>query len=611
MELKYKDMIKALNAVEEERNIPADVIIEALKEAMAKAYKKDAELSDIDVVAEINSKTETIDLYQNYEVVENVEDDELEISLEDAREIKADAVLGDRISRKIEITGMSRAAATLAKNVMRQKIREAEKVAVYDEYIGQLHEMVLGVVESVKDKFTLVNLGRTVAMMPHSAGIPGERLTEGQKLRVVITEVSRETKGSQVLVSRADPMLVRRLFEKEVPEIYQGIVGIKAIAREAGERTKMAVMSHNADIDPIGACIGPRGSRVQVIIDELHGEKVDIFQWNDDLTELVKNALAPAEIEAVLPGDDERSLLVVVREDQLSLAIGKRGKNARLAVKLTNHKIDIKTRAEIEEMGRDYDALLEAAEARREEMRKAAAKREIERMEAEAREAEAKRLAALEKLASKGQIVEEDDELIPEEMQEVVRDRVIDEYEMKPEKSEEETAETAEAAEPAAEPEETPAETPVEEAAEEIEEPAEEISEEEAEEEAEPEEEEEETAEPVVEKPVSKKHADIEDMAAKNTYVSVFEKLASASKPKQQDSKNRRKKPKKNDEEDFKINNKELEERIRKSMNTIDTRPVYTDEELDEIEAQQLAEEESEYDIDYDEYEEYYDEDDN
>lgn len=599
MELKYKDMIKALNAVEEERKIPSEVIVEALKEAMAKAYKKDAELADIDVVAELNPKRETIDLYQNYVVTDNVEDDELEISLEDAREIKPDAVLGDKVSRKIEITGMSRAAATLAKNVMRQKIREAEKVAVYDEYIGQLHEMVLGIVESVKEKFTLVNLGRTVAMMPHSAGIPGERLTEGQKLRVVITEVSKETKGSQVLVSRADPTLVKRLFEKEVPEIFQGIVEIKAIAREAGERTKMAVMSHNPDVDPIGACIGPRGSRVQVIIDELHGEKIDIFQWNDDLTELVKNALAPAEIEAVLPGEDERSLLVIVSADQLSLAIGKRGKNARLAVKLTNHKIDIKTREELEDMGLDYDKLVVAAEARKEQMRKEAARREIERMEAEAREAEERRQAALEKLQNRTGIVEDEDELIPEEMQEVVRDRVNDEYAMKPEETEEEKTEApVQAEEPAAEPVSEP--EPEEEA---VTEP-----EEEPEETEEPEEEPEET---VVEKQASKKHADVEDMAAKNTYVSVFEKLASTSKPKQNDFKSKKKKSRKSDEEDFKVNNKELEERLRKSQTIIDNRPVYTDEELDEIEAQRLEEEEREYDIDYDEYEEYYDEDDN
>lgn len=592
MELKYKDMIKALNAVEEERKIPADVIIEALKEAMAKAYKKDAELSDIDVVAEINSKTETIDLFQNYIVSENVEDDELEISLEDAREIKPDAVIGDKVSRKIEITGMSRAAATLAKNVMRQKIREAEKVAVYDEYIGQLHEMVLGIVESVKEKFTLVNLGKTVAMMPHSAGIPGERLTEGQKLRVVITEVSKETKGSQVLVSRADPVLVKRLFEREVPEIFQGIVEIKAIAREAGERTKMAVMSHNPEIDPIGACIGPRGSRVQVVIDELCNEKIDIFQWNEDLTELVKNALAPAQVEAVLPGEDDRSLLVIVDNDQLSLAIGKRGKNARLAVKLTNHKIDIKTRDELEEMGLDYDELLQAAQAKKEQMRREAERREIERLEAEAREAEERRQAAIEKLrAEKGVQEAEEDNFIPEEMQEVMSDRIRDEIAMKPEEEEEEK------------PQEEP-EQPEEEI---IEEPA---PEEEVEEEIIEETEEEAPAEEEKETSVSRKHADIEEMASRNTYVSVFEKMASSSRPKQDNKPNRRKKNKKNDEEEYKLSNKELEERLRKSMNTIDMSPVYTDEELDEIEAQQLAEEESEYDIDYDEYEEYYDEDD-
>lgn len=598
MELKYKDMIKALNAVEEERNIPAEVILDALKEAMAKAYKKDAELSDIDVVAEINEKKQTIDLFQKYTVVEDVEDDELEISLEDARELKADAQLGDVISRPIEITGMSRAAATLAKNVMRQKIREAEKVAVYNEYIDQLHEMVLGIVESVKEKFTLVNLGKTVAMMPHSSAIPDERLTEGQKLRVVITEVNKETKGSQVLVSRADATLVKRLFEKEVPEIFQGIVEIKAIARDAGERTKMAVYSHNPEVDPIGACIGPRGSRVQVIIEELHGEKIDIFQWSDDITELVKNALAPAEVNAVLPGDDERSLLVVVDPDQLSLAIGKRGKNARLAVKLTNHKIDIKTREELEELGYDYDELLAKAEIRREELRREAERREIERLEAEARAAEERRLAAAAKLAAeraaRGETEAEEEELIPEEMQEVMRDRIRDEIAMKPEDSEETEEEAAPAvSEPVKEPE------------------AAAVSEPEEEEAVEAEEEEEETEEETAaEKPAPvKRHADLEEMAAKNTYVSVFEKLTEASKPKQSDRPKRKKK--KGEEEEYKVRNKDLEEQIKKNLAAVDNRPIYSEEELAEIEAAQLEEEEREYDFDYDEYEDYYDEDNN
>ncbi|MBQ9153951.1 MAG: transcription termination/antitermination protein NusA [Solobacterium sp.] len=597
MELRYKDMIKALNAIEDERRIPESVIIDALKEAMAKAYKKDAELSDINVEAEINEKKQTIDIYQIYNITENVEDDELEMELEDARQYDPEAVLGGTVRRKVEITEMSRAAATLARNVMRQKIREAEKVAVYNEYIDQKDDMVLGIIESVKDKFTLVNLGKTVAMMPRSAEIPGERLSEGQKIRVVITEVNKDTKGSQVLVSRADPMLVRRLFEKEVPEIFQGIVEIKAIAREAGERTKMAVMSHNAEIDPIGACIGQRGSRVQEIIDELHGEKIDIFQWNEDITQLVKNALAPAEIKAVLPGEDERSLLVIVDADQLSLAIGKRGKNARLAVKLTNHKIDIKTREELEEMGKDYDTLVAEAEVRLEAMRRERERREIERLEAEARAAEEKRMAALaalaEQRAAEG-VSEEPEELIPEEMQEAVAEKIHTEFAMKQDEEEHEeeapaaepVQEAAEAAEPAAE------EEPVQEA-EAAEEPA--VSEPEAEEE------EEETAEPA--KQPGRTRANLEEMASKNDYVSVFEKFANTSKPKTAEKPKRRKR--KSDEDEFKTRNKDLEAMLKKDINP-DFKPVYTQEELDEIEYQQELEEESQYDIDYDEYEDYY-----
>ena len=592
MELNYKEMIKALNAIEDERRIPESVVIEALKEAMCKAYKKDAELSDINVEAEINEKNSTIDIYQIYNVVENVEDDELEMSLEDAREYKEDAVLGDMVRRKVEITTMSRAAATLARNVMRQKIREAEKVAVYNEYIDQLNEMVLGIVESVKDKFTLVNLGKTVAMMPRSAELPGERLVEGQKLRVVITEVNKDTKGSQVLVSRADPMLVKRLFEKEVPEIFQGIVEIKAIAREAGERTKMAVMSHNDEIDPIGACIGQRGNRVQEIIEELHGEKIDIFLWNDDITQLVKNALAPAEVEAVLPGDDDKSLLVIVNEDQLSLAIGKKGKNARLAVKLCNRKIDIKTRAELEEMGKDFDTLLAEAEIRREEMRRERERREIERLEAEARAAEEKRLKAAEELIRKanenGPAAETEEEIIPEEMREAVKEKIRTDMAMLPEETPAEPAAVETPAEP-----ETPA----------VEEPVSEEPEQPEETPAEPE-------TPAVEEtpaaePKNKRiKADLEEIAAKNEYVSVFEKLADTSKPKTPEKPKRKKR--KGDDDEFKTRNKILEQQLRKDI-SVDIKPVYTEEELEEIERQQLEEEESKYDIDYDEYEDYYD----
>ncbi len=580
MEIKYTQLLNAIRGVEDDKNVPENIVLEALTEAVAKAFKKDSELQDIEVKAEINKKSKTIDIYQYYNVVEEVEDDELEISLEDAKKIDSNAELGGQVREKKEITSMSRAAASLAKNVFRQKIREAEKVAVYNEYIDQKDEMVIGTVESVKDKFTLISLGKTVALLSKSAEIPHEKLIEGQSIRVVITDVQKETKGSQVLVSRADATLVKRLFEKEVPEIYQGVVEIKSIAREAGERTKMAVLSHNPDVDPIGSCIGPRGSRVQKIIDELHGEKIDIFQWSDDITELVKNALAPAEIISVLPGQDDNSLLVIVSEDQLSLAIGKRGKNARLAVKLTGHKIDIKTRQELEEMGKDYDELLAQAEVMKQKLAEQAKAKDVERQKAAAKEEEEKRLAAIAKFRAENPdaIVDEDEEYIPEEMMERVNDTIIDEISNQPDEEEHQEA---------------PAEEPVVEAVEEtVEEEKPVVVEKTAE-----------------EKEASRKHADLEELAKKATYVSHFEKLVDSSKPKNTDSKYKKKKKK--EEEEYKVRNKDLEEQIKKNLLVADNRPVYSEEELAEIEAQQESEAEKEYDIDYDEYEEYYDDDEN
>ena len=599
MELNYKNMLKALALVEDEKNISEEVILDALKEAMAKAYKKNAELQDIDVVAEINEKKKTIDLYQNYTVVasdDDVEDDELEIGLAEAKAYDANAEVGGIIRRPVEMTDMSRAAVSIAKNVLRQKIREAEKVSVYNEYIDKKDDMVLGEVESVKDKFVLVNLGKATALMPRSAQIPNERLREGQQIRVVIKEVNRETKGSQVLVSRADPMLVKRLFEKEVPEIYEGTVEIKAIAREVGDRTKMAVISHNPDVDPIGACIGPKGQRVQRVIEELKGEKIDIFTYSDDLTELVKNALAPAEVIAVIPQNDAHNLLVIVDEDQLSLAIGKRGKNARLAVKLINRNIDIKTRRDIEDMGMDYDAMIAEAEARREEIRLENLRRENARKVEEAKAKAEERIAAghrkLEALG--GKAMAEDDDFIPDEMMEGLDDRVYASIDMAAAESEAEE------------------DTPVQEIpAEETYEPVETVIEpEEIEEETE--ENEEEIVEEVMEKKQeSRKHANLEEMAANNTYVSRFEKLADTSKPKQ-DTKFKKKK-KKDEESTYKVSNKELEKQLKEKLavSKAAAKPIYTEEELAEIEAQQEAEEEREYDIDYDEYEDFYDEDDN
>ena len=387
-------------------------------------------------------------------------------------------------------------------------------------------------------------------------------------------------------------MLVKRLFEKEVPEISQGIVEIKAIARDAGERTKMAVISYNPEVDPIGACIGQRGSRVQEIIEELKGEKIDIFNWSEDFTVLVRNALAPAEILKVLPGEEDRSLTVIVDEDQLSLAIGKKGKNARLAVKLTGRKIDIKTRAELEEAGIDYDIFVMEGEARAAEMQAEISRRESERKEALRIEEEQKRQAKLEALArqkaDEAAAAAAEEDVLPEEMQEMMSERIRNEI------AHEATHEETPAA-PAVE--EKPEEAP-----EVIDETPEEVIEKPEAVETKPEVEEEET---VVAKDTRKKKADLEEVAARNDYVSRFEKLADTTKPKQ--AAPAKKKRKKGDDDGIKTRNDELLRQL-KSQGTDIAKPIYTEEELEEIERQAQEEEDAKYDIDYDDYEEYYEE---
>lgn len=381
MKFKLDDLVTAMQAIESDRKLTKEIVVEALQEALSKAYRKHIEIPDALVRVDVNHASGNIKVYQQRLVVENVEDDELEISLEDAKRVNQNLELGDFVEEEVDIKDFGRAAVILAKNVMKQKIREAEKLVVYEEYCDKVDEMVIGTIESVEEKFCIVNIGKTLAMMPKNQQIPNEQYREGERIRVVITEVNKETKGAQVLVSRADATLVKRLFEKEVPEIYQGIIEIRAIAREAGERTKMAVYSRNENVDPIGACIGPKGQRVQVVIDELGGEKIDIFEWNDDVTELIKNALAPAEVLAVIPSEERKGgLLVIVADQQLSLAIGKRGKNARLAVKLTGSKIDIKAASDIEAQGIDWKAIaLKQREEylARQEAEKAAAQQEI------------------------------------------------------------------------------------------------------------------------------------------------------------------------------------------------------------------------------------------
>ncbi|MBQ7889225.1 MAG: transcription termination/antitermination protein NusA [Erysipelotrichaceae bacterium] len=532
----FKAIYRAMNQLEDNRKISKEIVIEALKEAMAKAYRKHIDIPDVLVRVEINEKTGEMKLYQQYTVVEEVEDDELEISLAEVKHLGLNLELGELHEIQKPIDDLGRAAALLAKNVMKQKIREAEKQSVYDEYIDLLDEMVIGLVESVEEKFVVVNLGKTMALMPRAAQIPGEVYREGQNIRVVITEVNKETKGAQVLVSRADSKLVKRLFEREVPEIYEGVVEIKAIAREAGERCKMAVYSSDPNVDPIGSCIGPRGARVSSIIEELHGEKIDIFEWSENVQELIKNALAPAQVLGVIPSSDKKSLMVIVEDNQLSLAIGKKGKNARLAVKLTGKKIDIKTQSDVEASGIDWKlAMIEfAAEQQRLAREKAAAKL----MEEMAREAEEE--AVEEVVETVEETVVEAVETVVETVEPVVETVVVEKPVVKEEVKEEKAEEPAKR----------------------------------------------------VKKPVTKK----------DTYVSKFEKIFD-NKPAQSESAPKKRKNKQ--DEDRKLRPAEL-----KKDKDYEFKPIYSEEELEEIKRNEEIDEYEFYDdIDYDEYDEFYDED--
>lgn len=560
--MKLKDFMAAMQAIETDRKLSKEVVVDALQEALAKAFRKHIEIPDALVRVDVNEKSGDIKVYQQRLIVENVEDDELEISLEDAKRVNQELELGGVVEEEVSIADLGRAAVILAKNVMKQKIREAEKLVVYEEYCDKVEEMVMGTIESVEEKFCVVNIGKTLALMPKNQQIPNERYREGEMIRVVITEVNKETKGAQVLVSRGDATLVKRLFEKEVPEIFQGIIEIKAIAREAGERTKMAVYSHNENIDPIGACIGPRGQRVQVIIDELGGEKIDIFEWSEDVTELIKNALSPAEVLAVIPSEERKGgLLVVVPDNQLSLAIGKRGKNARLAVKLTGNKIDIKAETDVNAAGINWK---EIAMKQREEFL--------------ARQQEAKEAAQMERFEENAQpqeAVSLDDAGVS--FQEVVTEEEVSE----PQTAVDAVAEVVEEIDPAQ---------------------AEEVQSEE------PEEREETDLEKAARIAREKQKQEGLNLKEKQEYRSKFETLADASAKQEEKAaaKPRYKKYDKHEEKDerrkptFDLNKKDYE-----------MKPIYSEEELAEIEREQREIEENDWihdEIDFDEYDKYYEE---
>ena len=555
--LKTKAFQDGMRLFEEDRKIDPEFVIETLKEAIAKTYQKHIDAPEAKVRVEIDGKE--MKVFHLLDVVDNDSetfDETLDILLDDAKLINPDAKIGDVIEEEVNFDEIGRTSINVAKQMLKQKIKEYEKQKVFDEYKDKEFDLISGIIKTVEDKFVLVDIKTTIGILLKSEQIPGEVYREGQTIRTIIKEVSKNSRGSQVVLSRGDAMFVKRLFEKEVPEIQQGIVEIKAIAREAGERTKMAVFSRNDDVDAIGACIGPRGSRVQAVISEVKGEKIDVFEWNDDIGELVKNALAPAEVKACFYANDKidpeltpeaieeyekrnkRPLVVVVDDDKLSVAIGKKGKNAKLAVKLTNRKIDIKTQSEIDELQIDVENEVLAFKADQERIIKEKEMKEFQAIQEEALRRRAEFDAEIANADSAeeafGEIEEAPEEVTIVDIKETSKQNV----EAKEEKVEEEIK--------------------------------------------------------IEKKP----------LAPKAEYHSKFEEFADGNK---KEEKVEVKKRKKKEDADRRVRAEDLE----KKEYDEDVKPVYSEEELEEIEAQQQAEEDNTWindDIDFDEFDEYYDE---
>jgi len=342
------EFFSAIADIEKEKRIPQKYMLERIEQALLAALRKDYPAQSECVRVTLDPVGKKVEMYMQKTVVEKVENPITEYTIEQAREIQADAEVGDLINEPVDTSKFGRIAAQAAKQVIIQGIREAERNIVFDEFTSKEHEILTGVVSRVDPRSGGVSIQigssseHTEAMLSPGERIPNELLRDGDRIKVYVIEVKKSTRGPQILISRTHPGLVKRLFEIEVPEIGEGIVEIRSIAREAGNRTKIAVESNDADVEPIGACVGSKGSRVNAIVNELGGEKIDIVRYNDDPTEYIASALAPSEVIEVQMHEDGKSCRVIVPDSQLSLAIGKEGQNVRLAARLTGYKIDIK-----------------------------------------------------------------------------------------------------------------------------------------------------------------------------------------------------------------------------------------------------------------------------
>ncbi|MEH7452816.1 transcription termination factor NusA [Gottfriedia acidiceleris] len=347
------ELLTALEIIEREKGISKDVVIEAIEAALISAYKRNFNQAQ-NVRVDFNLHNGSIRVFARKEIVSNVFDTRLEITVEEAQQHNPNFMVGDIIELEVTPKDFGRVAATTAKQVVTQRVREAERGVIYSEYIDRQEDMMTGTVQRIDSRAIYVNLGKIEAVLPVTEQIPTEKYRIHDRIKVFVTKVEKTSKGPQIFVSRTHPGLLKRLFETEVPEIYDGVVEIRSVAREAGDRSKISVYTSNPDLDPVGACVGQKGQRVQSIVNELKGEKIDIVRWSSDPVEFVANGLSPSQVIRVLVNEEEKATTVVVPDHQLSLAIGKRGQNARLAARLTGWKIDIKSQSDADKIGIDY-----------------------------------------------------------------------------------------------------------------------------------------------------------------------------------------------------------------------------------------------------------------
>lgn len=350
-----KEFLLALDQITKEKGISKDVIFEALEAALVSSYKKNYGTSQ-NAIVKIDKEHGDIKVYAEFNIVEEIEDPTKEIDINTAKEINPVYEVGDNYFKEITPSKFGRIAAQTAKQVVIQRIKDAERDVIYNDYIDKENELITGVIQRINRNVIYFDLGKTEAILPPSEQIDGVEYQPGDRLKLYVLEVKKTTKGPQIILSRSHPVLIKRLFELEVPEIQEGTVEIYSIAREAGSRTKIAVYSKNEEVDPLGACVGYKGSRVKAIVDEIDDEKIDIVIYDKRIRNFIANALSPSKVVEVVVNEKEKSALVIVPDYQLSLAIGKEGQNARLAAKLTNWKIDIKSESQFDEY---YESLSE------------------------------------------------------------------------------------------------------------------------------------------------------------------------------------------------------------------------------------------------------------